>query len=149
MKNILAVLLITTFITGCQAGGNSGQGENTTQPLQISNKAELNQQISDQADQALQNENNLTDVQAVNDEKQLLIAAQVPHNERFQLKKIEKELTKQAEEQFSDYDVTLSLDKKIHLEVMKLKKRLAEGKVDKKKLSKEIENLIKLSKEKT
>ncbi|MFG6113580.1 YhcN/YlaJ family sporulation lipoprotein [Halobacillus sp. MO56] len=149
MKNILAVLLITIFITGCQAGGNGGQGENNELPLQISNKAELNQQISDQADQALRNENNLTDVQAVNDEKKLLIAAQVPHNERFQLKKIEKELTRQAEEQFSDYNVTISLDKKIHLEVMKLKKRLAEGKVDKKKLSNEIERLIKLSKEKT
>ncbi|WP_028784508.1 YhcN/YlaJ family sporulation lipoprotein [Thalassobacillus devorans] len=148
MKKLLAVLLITTFITGCQAGGN-GQGKNIEKPMQMSNKAALNQHISEQADQALRNENNLTDVQAVNDDKQLLIAAQVPHNERFQMKKIEKKLTNQAKEQFSDYTITLSLDKKIHLEVMKLKKRIAEGKVDKKKLSMEIDSLIKLSKEKT
>ncbi len=148
LNKLLTCLLMLVFVMGCQAGGNE-ETKDLNQPLKISNENGLDQSVSEQAERSLRRKNNLTDVQAVNDDKQLLIAAQVPHNERFHLKKIEKELTSQAEKKFPDYKVTLSLDKKIHLEVMRLKRLMAEGKIDKKKLSKELDGLIKLSQEKT
>ncbi|MFG6118630.1 YhcN/YlaJ family sporulation lipoprotein [Thalassobacillus sp. B23F22_16] len=148
MKKIMTGILMLAYLLGCQAGGNE-ETQEMNEPMQMANNNKLNQAVSEQADRSLRNKNNLTDVQVVNDDKQLLIAAQIPHNERLHMKRIEKDLTKQAEEKFPKYQVTLSLDKKIHLEVMKLKKKMAEGTIDRKKLSKELDRLIKLSKEKT
>ncbi|GGC94621.1 hypothetical protein GCM10007216_26650 [Thalassobacillus devorans] len=148
MKKLLTGILVFAFLMGCQDGNNE-ETQDLNEPMQMANNNKLNQAVSEQADRSLRNKNNLTDVQVVNDDKQLLIAAQIPHNERFHMKKIEKDLTKQAEEKFPDYQVTLSLDKKIHLEVMQLKKQIAEGSIDQKKLSNELDRLIKLSKEKT
>ncbi|MFC7060303.1 hypothetical protein [Halobacillus seohaensis] len=150
MKKLL-ILMITLFMlaAGCQSD-NETKKTDSSQPIQQLSNGELNDQnVSKQAEEVLQKKNHLQDLQAINDDKKLLIAAQVPHNERFQMKKIEKKLTGQAEKQFSGHNVTLSLDKKIHLEVEKLKQQLANGKINKKKLTTEINRIIKLSKEKT
>ncbi|MFC7060296.1 YhcN/YlaJ family sporulation lipoprotein [Halobacillus seohaensis] len=150
MKKLLT-LMITLFAlaAGCQSD-NETKKTDSSQPIQQLSNGELNDQnVSKQAEEVLQKKNHLQDLQAINDDKKLLIAAQVPHNERFQMKKIEKRLTEQAEKQFSGHNVTLSLDKKIHLEVEKLKQQLANGKINEKKLTTEINRIIKLSKEKT
>lgn len=150
MKSLLNIMiLIVVMATGCQLEDETKKTETSHPILQLSTSGEIGQNASKHAEEVLKKQNNLMDVQAINDDKKLLIAAQLPHNDRFQMKKIEKKLTKQVEKHFPDREITLSLDKKIHLEIKDLKEQLAKGKLDNKKLKKEIDRIIKLSKEKT
>lgn len=150
MKSLLNIMiLIVVMATGCQLEDETKKTETSNPILQLSTSGEIGQNASKHAEEVLKKQNNLMDVQAINDDKKLLIAAQLPHNDRFQMKKIEKKLTKQVEKHFPDREITLSLDKKIHLEIKDLKEQLAKGKLDNKKLKKEIDRIIKLSKEKT
>ncbi|MBM7552234.1 hypothetical protein [Thalassobacillus pellis] len=146
---LLSVVITGALLAGCQNQPGAEPGAGINDPIKVGTAEIVNQDIARNAEKQLKEENHLKDVQAVNDGKKLLIAAQVPHNERFSLKKIEKKMNRQAKKQFPDHEVTLSMDKKIHLEVMELKGKLSEGGIGKKKWKKEIERIIKLSKEKT
>ncbi|WP_431801314.1 hypothetical protein [Halobacillus andaensis] len=148
MKRFLIVMLAVSILTaGCQEDKESKDKKESSQTVQLStNKQPANQNPSKQAEKVLQKKNHLKDIKAVNDDKKILIAAQIPHNERFKIAKIEKKLTRQAEKQFSGHEVTLSLDLKIHLEVKELKQQIKNKEVSKKEVTKEIDRLIKLSK---
>ncbi|SEI14028.1 hypothetical protein SAMN05192559_11910 [Halobacillus karajensis] len=148
MKRFLTLMLtIVVLAAGCQAGNEAKKKDESSQTVQLStNKQPADQKPSKQAEKVLQKKNHLKDIQAVNDDKKILIAAQIPHNERFKISKIEKKITKQAEKQFPDHEVTLSLDLKIRLEVKELKQQIKNKEVSKKEVIKEIDRLIKLSK---
>ncbi|WP_101845409.1 hypothetical protein [Halobacillus sp. Marseille-P3879] len=148
MKKFLIVMLAVSILAaGCQEDKESKDKKESSQTVQLStNKQPADQNPSKQAEKVLQKKNHLKDIKAVNDDKKILIAAQIPHNERFKIAKIEKKLTKQAEKQFSGHEVTLSLDLKIHLEVKELKQRIKNKEVSRKEVTKEIDRLIKLSK---
>ncbi|WP_085505150.1 hypothetical protein [Thalassobacillus devorans] len=118
MRKILTVLITIGVLTsGCQSGNGAKEKTESSQLMPISNTYETFSQLpSKQAEEILQKKNHLKDIKAVNDDKKLLIAAQIPHNGRFQIKDIEKDLKKQAKKQFPSHKVTLSLDQKINLE---------------------------------
>ncbi|MGI8317010.1 hypothetical protein [Halobacillus mangrovi] len=150
MKNLLLLMVLTlVFATGCQFENETKEEEKTSQALPLSSTdGAMNQTPSNQAEKIMVRKNHLKDIKAVNNEKKLLIAVQIPHNDRFQIKDIEKKLKEEAKKQFSGHKVTLSLDQKINLEVKELKQRIAKGEISKKKLTKEIDRIIKLSKRK-
>lgn len=141
------MILIVVFVTGCQMENETKEKTESSQTLPLSSSdGALNQSPSNQAEKVMDRKNHLKDIKAVNDDKKLLIAAQIPHNDRFQIKDIEKDLKKQAKKQFPGHEITLSLDQKINLEVKDLKQRIGKREISKKKLSKEIDRIIKLSK---
>lgn len=148
MKRFLTVMLtVSVLAAGCQEGKETKDKNESSETVQLStNKQTADQTPSNQAEKVLQKKNHLKDIQAVNDDKKILIAAQIPHNERFKIAKIEKKITKQAEKQFPGHEVTLSLDLKIRLEVKELKQQIKNKEVSRKEVTKEIDRLIKLSK---
>ncbi|MGP4063218.1 YhcN/YlaJ family sporulation lipoprotein [Halobacillus sp. H74] len=148
MKRFLTVMLaVSVLASGCQEEKETKDKNESSQTVQLStNKQTADQTPSKQAESVLQKKNHLKDIQAVNDDKKILIAAQPPHNERFKIAKIENKITKQAEKQFPGHEVTLSLDLKIRLEVKELKQQIKNKEVSRKEVTKEIDRLINLSK---
>src|SRR5699024_12125951 len=73
------------------------------------NKA-IDQQASNQAKDILSKYEDITTVKAANTGKILLIAIEIEHNKRFNLDKIEKQLTKQMNKSFPDMKVVFSTE---------------------------------------
>ncbi|OZU90504.1 hypothetical protein CIL03_04980 [Virgibacillus indicus] len=148
-KIVLSVCLVLLLI-GCGKDSvlEPTNDKNTDIELKmIKANTGMDQHISNQAKELLSSYDAITSVKAVNDEKNLLTAIEVHHNKRFNLKKIQKELTKELEKKFKNFHVELTLDKKLVLELDKLEKAMESGDISKKKLKKEIKKLTKLSKE--
>ncbi|OES43913.1 YhcN/YlaJ family sporulation lipoprotein [Domibacillus iocasae] len=89
------------------------------------------------------------DTAVVKGTDQLLVAYKVRHLDRFQMKKIEKELDdhieKMAEKEESE--IIVSSDYKIFLEVVRLKEDMDAGHLTEKEADKRLSEIIKLKKE--
>ncbi|MCM3797338.1 sporulation protein [Caldifermentibacillus hisashii] len=81
--------------------------------------------------------------------KDCLVAFKVHHLERFRMKKIEKQLTKELQKQFKDLSFTVSSDFKIFLEAVRLNEKVEKENLSKEKKEKRLQEIIKLSREKT
>ncbi|AWI11889.1 sporulation protein [Caldifermentibacillus hisashii] len=81
--------------------------------------------------------------------KDCLVAFKVHHLERFRMKKIEKQLTKELQKQFKDLSFTVSSDFKIFLEAVRLNEKVERENLSKEKKEKRLQEIIKLSREKT
>jgi hypothetical protein len=81
--------------------------------------------------------------------KDCLVAFKVHHLERFRMKKIEKQLTKELQKQFKDLSFTVSSDFKIFLEAVRLNEKVEKENLSKEKREKRLQEIIKLSREKT
>src|SRR5690625_245780 len=112
-------------------------------------KKNSDQQASNQTKEILSKYEDITTVKAANTDKVLLIAVEIEHNKRFNLDKIEKQLTKQMNKSFPDMKVVFSTDKKIIFELDEIEKDLHANKISDKELKQKIKHLISLTKEKT
>src|SRR5699024_5610202 len=86
--------------------------------------------------------NEVSRIHAVNHDKDLLIAVDVNHEDRFQLDELEKNLRKKVEKQFKNLNVTLSTDQKLLIEVEKLEHKLENGEISEKKLTKKMKKKL-------
>lgn len=148
---IIGMILV---IAGCNTNDSvlepAGTPNNEMDLRKISTNDEMDQHISNQAKDSMRKYAEITNVKAVNTDKKMLMAVEVKHNERFNLADIKKQLQKEIEEQFSHIKVEFSTDKKIILELEKLEKKIQEDTISSpKKLEKELDKLISLSKEQT
>ncbi|MBM7693018.1 putative lipoprotein YmbA [Peribacillus deserti] len=76
------------------------------------------------------------DVAVARKDKEVLVSYKVKHSQRFQMKKIEKELTKKLEKNYPHYTFSVSSDYKIFLEIVRLGEKLESKKMDRKKAEK-------------
>lgn len=117
---ILSIGIISIILTGCTNNLNNEKKINVTK---VTSKETLNDQsISNHVKELLVKEKEVRDVKAVNTDKEIIVDAAINHMDRFQLKDIEKRLTKMVEKENPNHKVTLSTDKKIFLELEKLEK---------------------------
>lgn len=82
-------------------------------------------------------------------EKDCLVGFKVRHLERFRMKKIEKQLTEKLEKKFSELNFTVSSDYKIFLESVRLNEKIKKDHLSEEKREKRLQEIIKLSTEKT
>jgi hypothetical protein len=148
---IIGIILMVSII-GCSNDSNTQRNsDNTISITQISTKNNYNQQYSNEAKKTLSQKEDITKVVAVNTNKLLVIAIEVPHHERFNLNDLNKELSKEMDDKFKDKDlkVELTTDKKIVLELEKLEEKLKKNEISKKELKKQLKHISKLLKEQT
>ena len=121
-------------------------------PIELTNlstRKDVDQQVAKQAKEILKYNDDLTAVKAVNTPDKLVVAIDIYHLQRLQLKKIEKKIQKKLEKEFPTSEVILSSDKKVFLELDKLEKKLQSDSLSKDKLAKKITKIIELSNEET
>ncbi|SET28251.1 Sporulation lipoprotein YhcN/YlaJ (Spore_YhcN_YlaJ) [Oceanobacillus limi] len=140
------------MLIGC--GTDTGQGTsdnpNNVELTKISTqRKDTDQQLANKAKDILKKKESVSGVNAVNTSKKLVIAVDVPQHERFKMAETRKKLRKEMKKKFSQVDVELSTDQKIILELEKLEEKLQKGSIKKKDLEKQVEDIIKLSKEQT
>ncbi|WP_145524329.1 hypothetical protein [Virgibacillus sp. SK37] len=145
MKKIYKTIfiIITCFILfGCQNNSpvkNTNNHDQKVEVKNISSSQMIDQEPSNEAKEILKKHNEVTGIKAANTDKDLIIAVEIEHNKRFQLKKIKKELTKEVKKHFKDFHVELTVDKKIFLELDELEKKIESDKIEPTKLNKEID----------
>ncbi|MGG3855053.1 sporulation protein [Caldifermentibacillus hisashii] len=116
-------------------------------PIAVNNKDE--KLVGDIKETALSIDG-IYDVAVIKGEaKDCLVAFKVHHLERFRMKKIEKQLTKELQKQFKDLSFTVSSDFKIFLESVRLNEKVEKENLSKEKKEKRLQEIIKLSREKT
>lgn len=150
MKYMMFLILIAFIAVGCDDSGtqkDSNNKEATTQKL--ATQYQFDQDASQNIKKTLMSKKEITDVKAVNTNETILVAVEIKHMERFQLKKIEKKFKKQLKKQYPKKEITLSLDKKIYLETTKMEQKVSNKEISKDKIEKEIKRIIELSNEKT
>jgi len=155
VKRILLLFITVCLLTsiGCTNKNREQVLEPTgNQPIELvklKSDGVADQNASNQAKEIVSRYEEIAGVRAVNYDNQLIVAIDVDHLERFNLKKIEKELREKINESFSDMIVTLSTDRKILIELEKIEKEIQAKSISKEELKKQIEHLKKLSKEQT
>lgn len=90
-----------------------------------------------------------TDIRAVNSDKDLYLAFNVDTFDSFRIDKIEADVKKELKKKFPDYNVQVSTDKKVFLELEALEAKLANKKVkNKKELEKNLNHIKHLKNDK-
>ncbi|MDY0396219.1 hypothetical protein RWE15_20025 [Virgibacillus halophilus] len=92
----------------------------------------------------------ITSVQAINDDKHLVIAVSVPHLQRFKLEKTKKETGQADEKRIPEPSRHfVNRQKKFNWSWSSFKKEMDNQQLSQKTLSKKLKHIIKLSKEET
>ncbi|TMN23413.1 YhcN/YlaJ family sporulation lipoprotein [Lentibacillus cibarius] len=145
----ILILAIIYFLIGCTTQDDTSQTKDGTNFQKIAATDTVSQHIANQAKEKLKKREAITKINAINTDKKLLIAFEIKHHKRFQLDSIRKKINKQMEKAFPDHKVQVSTDKRIVLDLQKLEKKIANGKLTKKQLRKKAKQEIKLMKDKT
>lgn len=152
--NKFRIFLLLLTIIGLGSGCNGNQNELGDNNKDLSNSQvhtsePVNQSVANQAKEKVIRKEEISGVKAVNTDKELVLAIKVDNFNRFQLKKIEKNIKTDLEKMYPDYKVIVSADSKIYLEVEKLEQKLQKDKVQMETLKKELDKIKSLMKEQT
>lgn len=148
---IICCFTAVLLLGGCGVDSSNNTSENHHNDVEftkISTKT-INQSDSNHAKELLSKKDSVISVQAINTAKKLLITIEIPHHERLQLAKIRQDLHKEMKKEFPNLKVELSTDKKIIIELEELENKIKKNNISNKKLEKELDRIIKLSKEQT
>ncbi|MGE7762742.1 YhcN/YlaJ family sporulation lipoprotein [Peribacillus sp. NPDC097895] len=143
-------LIIVLLITGCST--NSSQIDNKDQDLEIRKvhtNNPIDQSVANQAKDTLSNADGVTDVKAVNSNKELLVALKVENFDRLRLKKIEKKAQTELKNTFPDYKILVSTDQKMFIELDQLEQKVERDHTKIESLIKDFKRLKALLNEKT
>ncbi|MCM3126085.1 MULTISPECIES: YhcN/YlaJ family sporulation lipoprotein [unclassified Mesobacillus] len=150
VKIFLSFLVVIGIGTGCH--NNQNQLDENHKDLNISqvhtNKP-IDQSIANNAKEKIIIKEEISDVKAVNTDKELFTAIKVDNFNRFRLKKIEKEVKSVIEKMYPNLKVIVSSDKKMFWELEKLEQKLQKDNANMKDLKKDFNNIKKLMKEQT
>ena len=92
-------------------------------------------------------EEKISEVMAVNTDKDILVAIKVKQFDRFQLKKIEKNIKTELEKQYPNYSILVSADQKMYFELVKLDEKIQKNTLSMKDLKKDTKKIKSLMKE--
>ena len=107
----------------------------------------ISQSVANQVTENVSMEEEISDVLAVNSDKELLVAIKVKQFDRFHLKKIEKNIKSDLKKQYPDYSILVSADQKMYFELVKLDEKLQKNTLKMKNLEKDIKKIKSLMKE--
>lgn len=142
-KWLAIVLLVVLGISACsQYEPENIEGINAVE-------LDISQIPAQQAESKVKEMDEVTEVIAVNTDKQLLLSFRVKQFDKFRLEKIEKKVKDELKKEFKEYETTVSSDLKIFLETTKMKNDVYTKNTEQSKLKKEMERIIKLSEEQT
>lgn len=147
MRLILLLALLTSIFIGACQNNDTEQNNHASPYMKLSILEQYDQGISNHIKVRLNKREQLSKIHAVNDEKNILIAFDVDHHHRFTLGKIEQEIQKEIEKLFPEHEVTVSTDLKILLSLEELEKEIHEGTISQERISKELNLLVKLTKD--
>lgn len=150
MKNLLFIIMVIGFASGCNGNQNEFiQGNSTFGISQVHTSKPIDQSVANHAKEKIIAKEDITDVKAVNTDKELMAAIKVENFDRFRLKSIEKSVKSDLEKKYPDYKVFVSTDKKIFWELEKVEQRLKKNDMNKKNLKNDLNKLKSLMKEQT
>jgi hypothetical protein len=147
IKNVKVALLILMVIGLC-IGCSGNQNQDADVDLNVSQVSKpISQTVANQATENVSMEEEISDVMAVNSDKELLVAIKVKQFDRFHLKKIEKNIKSDLEKRYPDYSILVSADQKMYFELVKLDEKLQKNTLSMKNLEKDIKKIKSLMKE--
>lgn len=109
--------------------------------IQFNNQTDLD---ASKAEKIITNDERVTNAVSIFFEREIVLGVTVKTFSRFHKKKIEKELKKKLEKEYSGYNILVSADQKVVLEASKLLKVK-----DQEELDKKLKKLLSLTKEET
>ena len=150
LKILLLLLTIIGIGSGCNENQNQmGYNNNDLSISQVHSSKPIDQSVANRAKEKMITKDEITDVRAVNTDKELLVAIKVENFNRFRLKTIEKTVKSDLEKIYPNYKVVVSSDKKMLWELEKIEQRLQKNNTNKKSLKKDLKKLENLIKEQT
>ncbi|WML49548.1 YhcN/YlaJ family sporulation lipoprotein [Neobacillus sp. PS3-34] len=146
---IQITILFIFLLSGCES--NQGN-ESKSALLKVTNPAPIHiangqKNHAENIKHDISSISEIYDVAVIEGKKDTLVAYKVKHLQRFRMKAIEKKINKLLEEKYPDENFTVSSDYKIFLEAVKLKERVKDKGLPKKKAEKELQKIIKLKDE--
>ncbi|WP_257348831.1 YhcN/YlaJ family sporulation lipoprotein [Pseudalkalibacillus decolorationis] len=142
----LSLLVVLGLVSGCTGNENGSEQENAN-VTKIHTKQEVDQSIANESREKVIKIKEVTDVRAVNTNKELLVAIKVDNFDRFQLKEIEKKVKTNLKKSYPDHKIEVSTDQKMFFELEKLEGKLHNQKMKKQSLQKELDRIKALMKE--
>ena len=137
----VVLFLLAIVMSACtDRSTTSGNEQTDGSGISITQTAmKYGQDTSEQVERLLAKEHEFNEV----------IAIDPKHHDRFRLKDLRKSLKDTVEQSFKNYEIELSTDLKIILELRELKLQLNEQNITKEELHKELERIQKLANEQT
>ncbi|GGJ76929.1 hypothetical protein GCM10008982_27830 [Anoxybacillus voinovskiensis] len=111
--------------------------------------AEIRQSVAEQAVAQIKQRDDIRDAVAVSTDKKLLLAYQVKQMARFRMKQIAKDIQQQLERLFPDHEVTTSGDLKLFWKTDELRGKIEKDRLSERQMNREIDELKRLSEERT
>jgi hypothetical protein len=150
---LLIIFVLTLTLTGCNQSQEAQESRlsliKTTNPKPIKLTNKHNENIAENVKQDVQKFDEIFDIAVVQGKKDTLVVYKVKHLNRFRMKQIERNVTKELEKKFPNESFTVSSDYKIFMEALKLKGRVKDPNYSEKKAEKDLEKIIKLKNEQT
>lgn len=145
LKSNIVYFLFLFFLIGCQANDNASKDPSFTKLSTPSHNQHLSNQIKDY----LATDKDITMINAVNAGNDVIVTIEIPHMKRFRLATIREKLKKDIKKEFALDKVEVSTDQKIILELKRLEDRIERAAITEDEIKKEVERIMKLSKEET
>jgi hypothetical protein len=149
VKILISILIIIGFGSGCNGNQNQLGNNNDLSISQVHTSKPIDQSVANHAKEKIITKEEISDVKALNTDKELLVAIKVENFNRFRLKNIEKSVKSDIEKIYPDYKVLVSSDKKMFWELEKIEQRLQQNNTNRKNLKKDLNKLKSLMKEQT
>lgn len=150
LKIFILLLTIIGLGSGCNENQNQmGYNNKDLSISQVHTSKPIDQSVANHAKEKMITKDEITDVRAVNTDKELLVAIKVENFNRFRLKSIEKTVKSDLEKMYPNHKVFVSTDKKMFWELEKIEQRLQKNNMNKKSLKKDLQKLESILKEQT
>lgn len=150
LKILLLLLTIIGIGSGCNENQNQmGYHNKDLSISQVHTSKPIDQSVANHAKEKMITKDEITDIRAVNIDKELLAAIKVENFNRFRLKTIEKTVKSDLEKIYPNHKVIVSTDKKMFWELEKIEQRLQKNNTNKKSIKKDLKKLESLIKEQT
>ncbi|WP_051348539.1 hypothetical protein [Peribacillus kribbensis] len=155
MKSLSTALLLIMVLSGCSNEESGPQSKKALfskvnpkpaliAPVSMENRKEL-----ERIKQDVMSVNTNYDAAIARKGKEVLVSYKVKHFKRFQMKKIESQVTKKLEKDFPSYTFTVSSDYKIFLEIVRLSEKTNRPGTSTKEAAKRFNQIVKLKEELT
>ncbi|MCO0596194.1 YhcN/YlaJ family sporulation lipoprotein [Peribacillus butanolivorans] len=149
LKTILFLITVIGFVSGCSGNSNQIDNNKNLNISKVHTSSPIKQSVANQAKDKLLAKEEVSDVKAVNSDKELLVAVKVDNFNRFRLKSVKKQAQSDLENMFPDYKILISTDQKMFLELDQLEQKLEKDKTKMDSLKKDFKEIKSLMKEQT
>jgi hypothetical protein len=147
---IRLMLFVSIFLmSSCSQGQNEKDSQlalmKTTNPNPTVTEKNNGKDKAEKIEKEVENFDEIYDVAVVKGKKETLVVYKVKHMQRFNMKKIEKNLNKTLEKKHPKENFTVSSDYKIFLEVVRLVERKNNGTLSDKQAEKRFNEIVKMT----